>query len=99
MNFEDFRTDIEYKLKQIAEFELQEFHYKPYSFGNGMLGYRINGRIHKFIFNGRENELVWEVSKLHEKYSGATFTEINKYNGLQINTEELKKELTAHNKN
>ena len=36
MNFENFRKDIESKLNKIAEFELQEFHFEPHSFGNGI---------------------------------------------------------------
>ena len=40
MNFEDFRKSIELKFNSIAEFELLEFHFEPYSFGNGILAYR-----------------------------------------------------------
>jgi hypothetical protein len=76
MNFEDFRKDIENKLNQIAEFELQEFHFEPYSFGNGILTYRIKGRIHKLNFDGRESELTWLISNPHQKYSGTNLTEL-----------------------
>lgn len=34
MNFEQFRNDLETKLSLIAEFELQEYHFEPYSFGS-----------------------------------------------------------------
>jgi hypothetical protein len=40
MIFEDLRKDIELKISSIAEFELQEFHFSPYSFGSGLLLYR-----------------------------------------------------------
>ena len=91
MNFEDFRKDIESKLDSIAEFELQEFHFEPYSFGNGVLVYRIKGRNHKFIFDGRENELNWLISKPHEKYFGASFIDYKRIEGLGIGIEELEK--------
>ncbi|MEK6152329.1 hypothetical protein WIW50_03680 [Flavobacteriaceae bacterium 3-367] len=93
MDFEQFRADIETKLKSIADFELQEFHFEPYSFGNGILSYRVKGRNHKFIFDGRENELTWLISKPHQKYFGANFSEIRKFNELNIDEEELKKEI------
>lgn len=73
MTFENFRSDIETKLNSIAEFELQEYHFEPCSFGNGILAYRIKGQNHKFIFDGRENELIWFSSKPHQKYFGADF--------------------------
>ena len=93
MNFEQFKEDIETKLKSIAEYELQEFHFEPHSFGNGVLSYRVKGRNHKFIFDGRENELTWLVSKPHQKYFGANFSELRRFEGLNIKEEELKKEI------
>jgi hypothetical protein len=90
MNFEDFRENIESKLNSITEFELQEYHFEPYSFGYGILAYRIKGRNHKFIYDGRENELTWSVSKSHQNYFGANFSELKKFDGLKIELEELK---------
>jgi hypothetical protein len=99
MNFENFRKDIESKLNKIAEFELQEFHFEPHSFGNGIIAYRIKGRIHKFIFDGRESELTWLISKSHQKYFGADLTEFKKLDGLEISSEQLKNGIkTVHNK-
>ncbi|WP_417364485.1 hypothetical protein [Galbibacter sp.] len=89
MNFEGFRKDIESKLNHIAEFELQEFHFEPHSFGNGILAYRIKGRIHKFVFDGRENELTWFSSKPHQKYFGADFKILMRIDGLELNSDEL----------
>lgn len=91
MNFENFRADLESKLNSIAEFELIEFHYLHYCFGNGILAYRIKGRIHKFVYDGRDNFLTWLISKEHQKYSDAKLTEYSKFSGLLINEEELLK--------
>lgn len=89
MNFEEFRRDIESKLESVTKFELLEFHFEPYSFGNGILAYRINGRNHKFIFDGREKELIWLVSKPRQKYFGAKLTEyIRKYE-LELSVPEI----------
>ncbi len=90
MNFEDFRKDIELKLRSITEFELQEFHFLPYSFGSGSLAYRIKGQNHKFIFDGRENELTWLISKPYQKYSENNFTEFKRFYELNISNEELR---------
>ncbi len=89
MNFENFRSDIETKLNSIAEFELQEYHYEPHSFGNGILAYRIKGCNHKFIFDGREKQLTWLISKPHQKYFGAELKEHGRYDGLELGAEEL----------
>lgn len=93
MNFEGFRNNLERILKSIAEFELQEYHYEPFNFGNGILAYRIKGQNHKFIFDGRENELTWLVSKPHQKYFGAKFKEILRTDGLELNSERIEKEI------
>ena len=89
MNFEDFRRDIEKKLESIVKYELQEFHFEPQSFGNGILSYKIKGKIHKFIFDGRENQLTWLISKSHNKYFGATYSEFKKIDGLNITIKNL----------
>lgn len=91
MNFEDFRKDLESKIKSIAKFELQEFHFEPHSFGNGILVYKIKGRNHKFIYDGRENEINWSISKPHEKYLGASFIQYKIIDGLRIERSELEK--------
>ena len=93
MTFEEFRKDIENKFNSITEIELQEYHYEPHSFGNGILAYRIKGLNHKFVYDGRENELTWFVSKPHQKYFGANFQEILKRDGLQLSSKELKTQI------
>jgi hypothetical protein len=93
MNFDDFRKDIESKIVSTTAFELQEYRYEPYNFGSGILAYRIQGRIHKFVFDGRENELTWFVSKPHQKYFGASFTEILRKERLELSADELKNEI------
>ena len=89
MNFEEFKKDIESKLDSITKFELQEFHFEPFSFGNGILAFRIKGQNHKFVFDGRENELTWLVSKPHQKYFGADLTEFMRKDGLDLSIAEL----------
>lgn len=84
MSFDDFRQDIETKIASIAEFELQEYHYEPHSFGSGLLAYRIKGRNYKFVFDGRDNILTWFVSEPHQKYYRADFKEILRKDGLEL---------------
>ena len=81
---------IENYLDSITEFQLQEYHFQPHSFGDGILAYRIKGRNHKFVYDGREKELSWSISKSHQKYFGADFSEFRKFDGLEIDLEELK---------
>lgn len=89
MNFENFKTQIESTLKSTIDFELQEFIYQPFNFGNGILAYRINGQIHKFIFDGRENELTWLKSKIHQKYFDADLTIYQRIEGLSLEKKDL----------
>jgi len=89
MTFEDFRKDLETKLSLITEFELQEYRFEPYNFGNGIIAYRIKGQNHKFEFDGRENELIWSVSKPHQKYFGANFKEVKRKDGLELSIDDL----------
>ena len=84
MNFEDFRADIESMLNQELRFDLQEYHFEPYSFGNGVLAYRIMGRNHRFVFDGREKELTWMISKSHQKYFGAEWEDYKTFDGLNV---------------
>jgi len=98
MNFEDFKTDIEEKFISLGEFELMEFHFQPFIFGSGIVTYRIKGRFHKFIYDGRDNLVTWLVSKEHQKYFGVDFIEFKKFNGLIITKEELEKGINiCHN--
>lgn len=78
MNFEEFRIELELELSRNVEFELQEFQYHPQSFGNGLVAYRISGRIFKIEYEGRERELCILVSEPHQKYIGASFTELDR---------------------
>ena len=96
MNFENFRADIESKFNSAVEFELIEFNFQQYCFGSGMVAYRIKGRIHKFIYDSRDNILTWLISKEHQKYPGADLTEFNKFYGLIIPEEELFKGLNSN---
>ncbi|WP_258101700.1 hypothetical protein [Marinoscillum pacificum] len=89
MKFEDFRTELEAKLQTIEKFELQEFLYQPYSFGNGRLGYRINGNCYRLTYDGRERQLRVDSSEPHEKYSGATWSELRTFDELSENISEV----------
>lgn len=89
MTFEEFRIDIESKLQKISKFELLEYHYIPFSFGSGLLVFRIKGHNHKFVFEGRDNELTWFVSKPHNKYLEGEFIEIKKLHDLKLSLNDL----------
>ena len=98
MNFEEFRIDLESKINTLIEFEMQEFRFSAYSFGSGLAAYRINGLIHKFVYDGRDKELTWFVSKPFQKYSEASYSEILRKSDLSLSLNELKKEIkTVHN--
>ena len=97
MNFEEFRADLESKLNEITKYELQEFHYTPSSFGDGLVAYRIKGVQNKLVYEGREQELVWKISKPHQKYLGATWTTIKRIQGLEISKDQLKEIITSYN--
>ena len=93
MDFEYFRKDIELKLSTLTKFELQEYHFEPINFGSGILVYRIKGRIHKFVFDGKENELIWLIGNSHRKEKEADWTELKIGNKLEISIEELDKNI------
>ena len=77
----------------LRDYIIQEYHYVPHSFGSGILAYRIKGLIHKFIYDGREDQLTWLVSMKHEKYYEAKLKELKQIKGLSVDEEILKKEL------
>ena len=89
MNFEEFRHDLENKLKAIYRIELIEFHFQPLSFGSGVLAYRIEGKIHKFIFDGRDNQLSWLISQKHQNYVFENFSTIKIFDGLFQTSEKI----------
>ncbi|RED92036.1 hypothetical protein C7460_1335 [Marinoscillum furvescens DSM 4134] len=82
MNFECFQTQLENQLQTKVKFDLQEVLYQPQSFGNGLLGYRINGKCYRLTYDGKERELRVDSSEHHEKYFGATWTELQTFEGL-----------------
>tara|TARA_R110000868_G_scaffold101747_1_gene280142 strand:+ start:71 stop:358 length:288 start_codon:yes stop_codon:yes gene_type:complete len=86
MNFEEFRTELEIELKTLIKFELQEFSYHPYSFGDGFLGYRINGKCFRLTYEGRERQLRVDCSEPHEKYFGATWSELEIFDELSTSS-------------
>src|SRR6476659_5933428 len=73
MDFLELRTQFESKLNNTFKFERLELHYMPYSFGTGIIAYRIKGRLIRIIYNGRDNEIEVYSSKPHEKYPNASW--------------------------
>jgi len=98
MDFEDFRKDIELKLERIEPFELLEFHYLPHCFGSGILAFKIKGFNHKFVYDGRDNSLLWQKSKQHQKYSESDWTKLRTNDGLKIGQLILQEEMLGKNK-
>jgi hypothetical protein len=46
--------------------------------------YRIGRQFHKFIFDGRDNELNWYKTNKKEKYETANFELFKTFSGLII---------------
>lgn len=91
MNFEDFKKDIEYKLKLLTKFKLIHYCYEPASFGSGLLLYKTHNHKHKFIFDGKENHLIWLIKK--QSFYDLIFSNCNEVlfkKGLDISLNEVK---------
>ncbi|MEO6849333.1 MAG: hypothetical protein ABI203_10965 [Mucilaginibacter sp.] len=89
MDFQQFKIDIEGKLKDKVDFDLQEFRYLPYAFGNGLLAYRIKGYIFRFTHDGRDNLLTCERSNSHEKYPHCNWTILFENSGLALDQKQI----------
>lgn len=76
MDFLQFKEQFEATLNDAFKFELLELHYMPYSFGTGIVAYRIKGKLIRIVYNGRDNEIEVISSKPHEKYPNASWTTI-----------------------
>jgi hypothetical protein len=76
MNLQEFKDDLEHKLKDQVDFDLLEFHFLSYSFGCGTLTYRIHGYNYKFTYDGKDNLLTCERSNNHEKYPNCNWNKI-----------------------
>lgn len=73
-DFQQLKDTIEMRLLFAkVDFELQEFHYLPYAFGNGLLVYKLKGFIYKLEFDGREKLLIISKSNFHEKYNSCNW--------------------------
>ena len=97
IDFLEIKDQLESQLKNDFKFELLELQYAPYAFGNGMIAYRIKGRIVKIIYDGRDNQIELMVSTNHVKYDRAEWTTI--FSGIptdiiSIGIKELKNILT-----
>lgn len=85
MNFQEFKNELEDKLKGKISFELLEFIYQPYVFGSGIIAYRIKGYNYMIIYDGRDNKLQIKRSKPHTEYArGREWLEILAVDGLNV---------------
>ncbi len=80
IDFLELKDQIELQLKNNFSFELLELQYAPYAFGNGMIAYRIKGRVVKIIYDGKDNQIELMVSAYHVKYDRAELTTV--FSGL-----------------
>lgn len=78
MKFLELKEQLENNLTD--DFELLELHYAPYSFGSGLIAYRIKGQIVKVIYDGKDDQVELQVSERHAKYSDASLRTV--YSGL-----------------
>ena len=68
MNFLEFSFRLDQKLKERVETTLLEIHYKDYFFGSGFYAFRVQGKIIKLDFDGRERYLILGISMKHDDY-------------------------------
>ena len=76
MDFLKISEAFEQQIIAKFKFELLELHYSPYSFGSGTVAYRINGKLVKIIFDGRDAIIEIILSAKHDKYPNGTWTNI-----------------------
>jgi len=88
LTFDHFKSHLETQLSNTTTFELLEFHYLPYAFGSGLLAYRIKGQLHKFIYDGKDNQLSWFTSTQTSAYETANFELLQTFKGLD-NVKEI----------
>lgn len=72
----ELKGQFEAQLSADLKFELLELHYTPYSFGSVMTAYRINGRVVKTIFDGKDNRIELLTSAKHMNYPNSGWTTI-----------------------
>ena len=89
MGFLEFKKQFESKLEGKIPVELLELHFMAYAFGNGSIVYKIKGINYQFIFDGRENLLVCERSKPHEKYPHCNWEELFAQTGLDVSDKQI----------
>ena len=70
----EFKDQLENKISN--DFELLELHHAPYSFGSGMMAYRIKGQIVKVVYDGKDDQVELMVSEKHARYPDASWTTI-----------------------
>lgn len=68
LSFLDFVSQFESQIKAIFQIELLDLHYTPYSFGSGLVVYKIKGKTIRIVYDGRDNHIEAKFSKQHQKY-------------------------------
>jgi hypothetical protein len=81
LNFLEFSSRLDQKLKERVETTLLEVHYKDYLFGSGFYAFRVRGKIFKLNFDGKEFYLILEISKEHDKYPARSYDQL--YAGIR----------------
>ena len=76
MNFLEFSSSLNQKIKERVETTLLEVNYKDYFFGSGFYAFRVRGKIIKLNFDGREFYLTLEISKEHDDYPARSYDQI-----------------------
>jgi hypothetical protein len=89
MDFQQFKNYIEAIFKDKVAFELVEFRFLPYSFGNGTLVLRVHGFVFRFIYDGRDNILICERSNKHEKYPRCIWDTLFQNLGFILNEKQI----------
>ena len=89
MNFEEFKSLLEKEVSSIKKFELLEYQYHPYSFGSGILVYRIGGRNFKFSYDGRDKDIEIDISKSHEKYPQCSWEKNMRFEDMTLCLESV----------
>ena len=73
-DFLEFKGQFEEQLSTDLKFVLLELHYVPYSFGSGMMSYKIKGRLVKIIFDGKDNIIELFISAKNLKYPSSDWS-------------------------
>jgi hypothetical protein len=68
MNFKEIVEKFESLIGEQGKFELLENNYTAYAFGSGFAAYKMNRKILKLIFDGRDGEITLLISPKNGRY-------------------------------